>query len=179
MMRTLIAALMLASWLPAAPPEVGEQAPDFELPSISGERVRLSNLTDQGRVALIFLRGYPGYQCPVCNRQVHDLLASAERFNELGVHVLLVYPGPSEGLQKRAEEFAADKPLPGHFEMLLDPGYQAVTVYRIRWEAEGETAYPSTFLLEEDREVFYRKISDSHGGRTTAGELIAAFETQD
>jgi len=173
----LVVFLLLLPGLSAAPPEIGEKAPDFDLPSLSGERVRLSDVLEEGRVALIFLRGYPGYQCPICNRQVHDLLGAKDRFAELDVHVVLVYPGPSDGLEARAEEFAADKPLPERFTMLLDPGYQAVTVYGLRWKEEGETAYPATLLLEQDGEIFFRKVSDSHGGRTTAEELITAFET--
>lgn len=176
-MRVLLCLLCLFAVpaLFAAPPELGETAPDFDLPTLSGERVRLSALADAGPVALIFLRGYPGYQCPLCDRQVRDLLVAADQFEALGVKVVLVYPGAAEGLQARAEEFAAGKALPKHFQMALDPNYQAVNLYGIRWDAEGETAYPSTFLLRDGGKVFFRKISETHGGRTTAAELIEAF----
>jgi len=39
--------------------------------------VSLANLNHQGPVVLIVLRGYPGYQCPYCTRQVHDFPTSA------------------------------------------------------------------------------------------------------
>jgi len=46
----------------AVPPAEGTKAPDFSLKSLAGKTVRLSTLTKQGPVALVVLRGYPGYQ---------------------------------------------------------------------------------------------------------------------
>lgn len=62
------AALMLFSWASlarsadTAPPAVGDKAPEFTLRSVAGTEVRLSELVAQGPVALVVLRGYPGYQ---------------------------------------------------------------------------------------------------------------------
>ncbi len=52
----------------ASPPKVGDVAPDFALSALQGETVRLSDAIKTGTVVLIALRGYPGYQCPVCNQ---------------------------------------------------------------------------------------------------------------
>jgi hypothetical protein len=45
--------------LPNTPPAVavGDRAPDFMLKNQDGKNVRLSDLTDEGRVVLIFFRG--------------------------------------------------------------------------------------------------------------------------
>src|SRR5271156_2942610 len=50
-------------------PKVGEEAKDFELSALSGEKVQLAKLTEGGHVVLVVLRGYPGYQCPLCTKQ--------------------------------------------------------------------------------------------------------------
>lgn len=157
-------------------PGVGDKAPDFSLPSLAGESVRLSEITENGPVVLVVLRGYPGYQCPVCNRQVQEFLRSARGFSEARAQVLLVYPGPDEDLVSRAREFASDKQFPQNFRLLLDPGYTFTNLYGLRWDAPRETAYPSTFLIDRDGAIFFAKISDSHGGRTTAAEVLDALK---
>ncbi|MBX3276859.1 MAG: AhpC/TSA family protein [Acidobacteria bacterium] len=156
----------------STPPAVGDKAPDFTLSTQQGKRVRLSETTAKGRVVLVVLRGYPGYQCPLCNQQVHDFLKNSQGFAEAKAHVILVYPGPPENLDARAAEFVADKKLPENFELLLDPGYEFTNLYGLRWEAPGETAYPSTFLVDQNGIVFFSKISKSHGGRTRAAEIL-------
>ncbi|MDX2033608.1 MAG: redoxin domain-containing protein [Blastocatellia bacterium] len=47
---------------PGTTPAVGDKAPDFTLTNLQGAKVRLSDVAAKGPVALIALRGYPGYQ---------------------------------------------------------------------------------------------------------------------
>src|SRR3954468_3847029 len=100
----LLSAGLLNSLLPifAGPPALGEKAPDFSLSTPEGKTVRLAEAVAKGPVALVVLRGYPGYQCPYCNRQVQDLVQSSDAFQKAGVHVLMVYPGPPQELGTRA-----------------------------------------------------------------------------
>jgi peroxiredoxin len=169
--------LLMAASTWAEPPATGQMAPDFHLTSLSGQEVQLSSVTQKSDVVLVVLRGYPGYQCPVCNRQVQDYVHNAQGFAEAGVRVLLVYPGPASELPERAREFASDKKLPAHFDLLLDPDYRFTMAYDLRWNAKGETAYPSTFLIDTKGQVYFTKISKSHGGRTTAAEVLEAIRT--
>jgi len=99
-------------------------------------------------VVLVVLRGYPGYQCPFCNRQVQDFIQKSQGFADAGARVVLVYPGPAQDLGAKANEFLSDKKLPGNIELLLDPGYDFTNMYGLRWDAPHETAYPSTFLID-------------------------------
>ena len=168
----VLAALPLAA---AAPPMVGEKAPDFALSTPEGKSVRLSEMVSKGPVVLVVLRGYPGYQCPYCNRQVEDFIQRARTFSDAGAHVMLVYPGPPQDLGARANEFLADKKLPDNFDLLLDPGYSFTNEYGLRWDATQETAYPSTFLIDPQGVVFFSKIVKEHGGRTTAAEILEAM----
>src|SRR5438270_6413167 len=128
---------LLACFVPvhAAPPIVGEKAPDFALSTPAGKTVRLSDVTAKGPVALVVLRGYPGYQCPYCNRQVQGLLQDSEAFAKAGLHVLMVYPGAPGALGTKANEFLTDKHLPDNFDLVLDPGYQFTNAYGLRWDA--------------------------------------------
>ena len=156
----------------AEPPAMGQAAPDFTLTSLNGQPVKLSDATQKGDVALVVLRGYPGYQCPICNRQVQDYIHNAQAFADAGLRVLLVYPGPAQELPDRAREFVSDKTLPAHFDLLLDPDYKFTLAYDLRWDAAQETAYPSTFLIDSKGMIFFARISKSHGGRTSAAEVL-------
>ncbi|QDT15963.1 peroxiredoxin family protein [Alienimonas californiensis] len=160
-----------------APPKVGEKAPDFRLPELNAEKpVTLSKIAADGPVVLLVLRGYPGYQCPICTRQIGAYLQRADEFKSAGARVVMIYPGPEEKLQTFAREFAAELKLPDGFTFLLDPGYSFTNDYRLRWDAPRETAYPSTFVLASDRTVSFAKVSDSHAGRTKPEEALAALK---
>ena len=93
------------------------------------KEVRLSRTYAKGATALIVLRGFPGYQCPLCNRQVNDLIKNAQAIRDAGLRVLMVYPGPAEDLGGKANEFLTGKTLPDGFELVLDPDYAFTNMY--------------------------------------------------
>ncbi len=158
----------------AQTPDVGSKAPNFTLSSPEGTAVQLSELTAKGRVVLIVLRGYPGYQCPYCQRQAHDFQINADKFTAQGVQLLLVYPGPPADLDQHAREFLGkQESLPANFHLVIDPDYKVTNQYNLRWDAPHETAYPSTFVIDQHGTITYRKISHSHGDRSNADDVLA------
>jgi len=161
----------------AETPDVGQKAPDFTLSTPEGRSVSLSEMMSTGTVVLVVLRGFPGYQCPYCQKQAHDFILNAGKFAALHAQVLLVYPGPPAALDERAKEFLAkENSLPANVRLVIDPDYKFTNLYGLRWDAQQETAYPSTFLIDRHDTVFYRKISRSHGDRTSAADILAELE---
>lgn len=155
--------------------QVGDQAADFELSAVHGAlsgNVRLSELTKDSKVVVVVLRGFPGYQCGICSRQVGELVANASKFANKGAKVLLIYPGADDGLQQRSQEFLKGSKLPSPFSLLIDPGYQFTNLYGLRWDAPNETAYPSTFVIGQDNKILYSEISRGHGGRTKPSNIL-------
>ena len=162
---------------PATPatPAVGDIAPEFELTSLNGDQIKLSDTLAQGPVVLVMLRGYPGYQCPICTAQVGAMINKAQQLADKGAQVLLVYPGPADGLKAHAAEFVQGKDIPANFNLLLDPDYTFTNLYNLRWDAKNETSYPSTFVLSEDGEVLFAKVSREHGDRAKIADVLAAL----
>jgi len=156
----------------ASPPAVGDVAKDFQLSDLQGKKIKLSDQVKQGPVVLLVLRGYPGYQCPLCTRQVSQFINSAARFKAAKTSVLLVYPGAVNSLNTKAGEFIQSQQLPANFHFLTDPGYKFTNAYGLRWDAKNETAYPSTFIIGTDGKVKYAKISKTHGNRSNAKEVL-------
>ncbi len=167
---------LLSSALKAADiPKIGEKAPDFTLKGLDDALVSFSQLTQKGNVVLVVLRGWPGYQCPICDVQVHDFIASASGFAEAKARLVFVYPGPAADLKAHAQEFKdwKGKQWPAEFLYVLDPDYTMVNAYGLRWDAPRETAYPSTFVIDNKGIVRSVKISHSHGDRTHAADVLA------
>jgi peroxiredoxin len=174
LLSTSIAALAQA---PVQTPDVGQKAPAFTLATADGKPQSLASLTAKGPVALVVLRGYPGYQCPFCVRQVHDFIENADKFAALGAQVLFVYPGPPADLDQHAKEaLAKQNPLPAGFHLVTDPDYKFTNQYGLRWDAPHETAYPTTFLIDRHDTIFYRRTSKEHGNRTSAADILAELE---
>lgn len=159
-------------------PTVGDVAPSFALPSMSGNTVRLAEVLKDGPVVLVMLRGWPGYQCPFCTRQFADFLANADALRARKARVVFVYPGPGDGLTAHAAAFTAGKDLPAHFTFLTDPDYVFTNAYGLRWNAPKETAYPSTFVLDARGRITFAQTSREHGGRVPVADVLAALHAQ-
>ena len=159
----------------ATTPGVTDHAPDFTLPTPGGATLQLSSLTASGRVILIVLRGYPGYQCPYSLQQFNDFQQFAAQFAALNTQVVFVYPGRSSDLASEANAFAPANALPPNVHLVIDPDFAVTNLYGLRWRAPDETAYPSTFIIEKDRSIFSVKVGNSHGDHPTAADTLAAL----
>ncbi|HEY2039198.1 MAG TPA: peroxiredoxin family protein [Edaphobacter sp.] len=157
----------------AETPVVGAKAPDFTLSTPRGKAVRMSADLQGHALVLVVLRGFPGYQCPYCVKQVHDFVDHASDFAAKDAKVLLVYPGPAADLDQHAKEFLEKQAeLPANIVLVTDSDYTVTNLYGLRWDAPHETAYPSTFVLDKKGRVVFEKISHSHGDRLSAQDAL-------
>ncbi len=173
----LVTVVVAAEKDAASIPAVGDKAPDFTLKSLDGSPVTLSKLTADAPVVLVVLRGYPGYQCPICMFQVADLMKHRDDLKAAGADVVLVYPGPAANLDLRAGEFLKGKTLPEGFVLVTDPDYEFTNAYGLRWDAPRETAYPSTFVIGSDGKVTFATVSKTHGGRAKTTDVLEALSS--
>jgi peroxiredoxin Q/BCP len=163
------------------PPKVGDKATDFTLKTLDDQTVHLNDLTVKSNVVLVVLRGWPGYQCPICDEQVHNFIASAPDFAAAKAQLIFLYPGPADDLKAHAQEFKSwkGKVWPPEFLYALDPDYTVINAYNLRWDAPRETAYPSTFILDKTGVVRFAKISHTHRDRSTAKEVLDELKKLD
>ncbi len=137
----------------------------------------LSKLVEKGSVVLVMLRGFPDSQCPVCSTQVAGYIAKAEEFEkQRNTPVVFIYPGKVSNLKKRAKEFTAplekEVDLPSNFIFVLDQDFKITNQLNLRWDDPKETAYPAAFVIDHDGYIQYAKVSDNHGDRATASEIL-------
>src|ERR1700757_2658168 len=98
-----------------APIQVGDRAPDFTLPSQSGEQVRLQDRLGERVVVLYF---YPKDNTPGCTAEACAFRDSHETFTDAGAEVIGV---SSDSADKHAA-FAGQHKLP--FTLLSDEDSQ-------------------------------------------------------
>ncbi len=120
---------------------VGSKAPDFTLPSQSGEMVSLRDFLGQKPVVLFF---YPKDDTPGCTKQARAFRDGYEEFGKLDVEVV----GISSDTVASHERFAAKHSLP--FPLLSDEGGKVRTLYGV----------PSTFGLFPGRVTY---VIDAEG----------------
>jgi thioredoxin-dependent peroxiredoxin len=140
--------------------EEGQEAPDFELTSDAGERVRLSQFRGQP-VVLYF---YPRDDTPGCTKQACAIRDSYDEFTERGAVVLGVSPDEESSHVK----FKRKHGLP--FMLLADPDHQVAELFGVWGERKymGRTYMGierSTFLLDEEgriAKVMRRVKPDTH-----------------
>ncbi len=173
----LLAMPMLLASMNVNPPDVGMAAPNFTLNTLDGKPVELNKLTTKGPVLLIVLRGWPGYQCPLCTMQVQEFVSQEAEFAAQHVQVLMVYPGPAEDLKAHAEEFLRNKNWPNDFLFVTDPDYRFTDSYGLRWNAKNETAYPSTFIIDAQGKVRFAHVSKTHADRVTPTVALEALRS--
>jgi thioredoxin-dependent peroxiredoxin len=140
--------------------EEGQAAPEFELPSESGERVSLSSL--RGRPVVLYF--YPKDDTPGCTTQACGLRDSYDAFRQRGAVVLGVSPDDESSHQKFKTKYG----LP--FSLLADCGHEVAERYGVWVErnAYGRKSMGikrSTFVIDADGRVakaFYGVKPEGH-----------------
>jgi peroxiredoxin len=130
---------------------VGDLAPNFMLKDQDGKDVRLSDLTDKGRVVLIFFRGR---YCLVCRAALRGLLPKLEDFKNSRVTVVAVGP------MSPAEAKAFDLPFP----VLSDPDLEATKKYGLVHEKglmNKDVPRPTTMLIDKERKIRWMRAETS------------------
>ena len=125
--------------------EEGQQAPDFELASESGERVRLSGL--RGKPVVLYF--YPRDDTPGCTREACAFRDAYGEFEERGAVLLGVSPDDEASHARFREKYS----LP--FTLLADPEHEAAEAYGVWREKKnyGKTywgVHRSTFVIGAD-----------------------------
>jgi thioredoxin-dependent peroxiredoxin len=140
--------------------EEGQEAPDFELMSDSGERVRLSQF--RGKPVVLYF--YPRDDTPGCTAQACGIRDNYDHFEERGAVVVGVSPDEETAHVKFKRKYG----LP--FTLLADPEHQVAEQYGIWGEKKymGRTYMGierSTFVIDNDgriAKVLRRVKPDTH-----------------
>ncbi len=129
----------------AEPPQIGEPAPDFTLPTDDGGVVSLSQL--KGKSVVLYF--YPKDDTPGCTTEAVDFTAQADAFAAVGATVIGVSPDDAASHQR----FKAKHDLT--VTLASDPERRTIEAYGAWGEKKlyGKTSMGlirSTFLISPD-----------------------------
>jgi len=144
-------------------PQVGEQAPDFELPGTEGT-FRLSDHRGE-RVVLLF---YPGDGTPVCTEQFCSYRDRGDDFSALAATVVGISAQDVDSHERFVAEHSLTVPLLADTEQAVAKAY---TVDSDKWSTNR-----SVVVIDEDGVVRFRHDPDTPLGFLSVDDLKAALD---
>jgi peroxiredoxin Q/BCP len=129
---------------------VGDRAPEFELPDASGKRIRLSDFLGRQSVVLYF---YPKDDTPGCTKEACSFRDQYEAFKDAGAEVI----GVSSDSEASHQKFATKYKLP--FTLVADTGGGVRKRYGVPATLPGILPGRMTFVI--DREGIVRHVFNS------------------
>ena len=132
-------------------------APDFAVPDLAGQAVRLSGL--RGKVVLLNLWTT---WCPPCRDEMPSMERLYQKLRDRGFVLLAV--SQDEGGKAAVEPFVRDLGLT--FPVLVDPEHQVGDRYQV-W------GYPESFIIDREGRVVERVIGPRDW---TSPQQVAALE---
>ncbi len=131
---------------PEVRPEVGYLAPDFTLPGLDGQTVRLSDF--RGKKA-IFLNFWATW-CPPCRLEMPTMEKAYQEYKSQGLEILAV--SVDTGQKSVVKNFLQEFKLT--FPALLDPDMEVLRLYRM-------FSLPATFLIDKQGIIRHRELGYS------------------
>jgi peroxiredoxin (alkyl hydroperoxide reductase subunit C) len=128
--------------------QVGDVAPDFELPASGNRTVKLVTFRGRKNVLLAF---YPFAFSPVCSLQLPGLQKSLGDFKALNTEVLGISVDSRHSSTAFAEHLKLDFPL------LSDFSKEVTTAYGVL--REGGFAERALFVIDKDGRIAYAHVN--------------------
>jgi peroxiredoxin Q/BCP len=141
--------------------QIGDRAPDFELPNQEGKPVRLSALLANKAVMLVF---YPGDFTPVCTKQLCSYQDSYEHLTKYGIQIL----GISADSVEKHKEFHRFS-----FDLLSDEDKKVAKSYGAAGAFFGGRA---NFVIGKNAEILYAHVETIALTHRKTAELLQALE---
>lgn len=169
--------------------DVGDTAPDFVLPSATGDKVRLADRLAAGPVVVVF---YRGAWCPHCNMHLRGLQEILDDLSARGASLVAISP------QAPDDSLAFSERLELGFDVLSDLDQSVIDEWRLRFElpdglrdvyrdmdmaldehnAAGTWTLPvpATFVLDTTGVVRARHVDPDYRKRMEPADVLAALD---
>lgn len=169
--------------------QLGEMAPDFELPDVDGQMVSLESALRDGPAVVTFFRG--GW-CPYCNLALSAMELAAPALRALDARILAISPQRPAPLGKTHSKLNLG------FSVLSDEGNRIARLFGLTFRMpddliamylrlgvnlaesnaapEWELPIPATYVIGRDGTVAYAFIDVDYTRRAEPSDIIAAVQ---
>lgn len=129
---------------------IGEKAPDFQLPDQTGTPISLDQLLVSGRLILYF---YPADFTPICTQEACGFQERYDALQNIAIQIAGVSPQNAESHGRFSNTFSLGFPL------LCDEQRQVIRLYGV----EGPLGFGvrrATFLIDASKRIVNRVVAD-------------------
>lgn len=158
--------------------DVGDAAPDFELPGTEGRTFRLS----EHRGKNVVLAFYPGDATTVCTKQFCSYRDDADKLDELDAEVIGISPQSVESHERWVEEQELNVPLLADEELTVSKLYGVTgwlgPLARLTELSDvpgGRYVQRAIFIVDREGIVRYRHVSRTGARYQSAKDIERAL----
>jgi peroxiredoxin Q/BCP len=178
MEATICGALLYADRM--AKVDVGDPAPDFELPGTGGRNYRLSDFRGEN----VILAFYPGDETRVCTAQFCSYRDKGDRLDQLDATVLGISPQSVDSHEHWVQEQSLNVPLLADEDLSVSGSYGVTgwigplaRLTELKGSPGGRYVMRSIFLIDAEGIVRYRHVSRTGATFQSVEDLEQAVAT--
>jgi len=164
---------------------IASKAPDFKGKDQDGKEVRLKDLLKQGKVVLVF---YRGYWCPYCNKELSRFQDSLQLIKDKGASLVAVSPEKPENIKQTVEKTKAS------FPIVYDEKLKIMKAYDVEYELQENTVtryrnsgldiekingdngrflpVPAVYIIDKESTVIYRFFEPDYKKRPSVTDIL-------
>lgn len=136
--------------------------------SATGAVLDIAKQKGKKPVLMVVLRGFSGQVCLYCAAQTTAISKNIQKFNDMGVEVVVVYPGPVEAVAPFIEAVRSLAKEPPPMPVTLDVSLIAVRQLGI----EDNLAKPTSLIIDKAGVVRYAYVGKTIADRPSVKDLL-------
>lgn len=165
---------------------VGAIAPIFEGLNQVGDNISLSELLNNGKVVLIF---YRGYWCPYCSKYLKQYQDSLQLIVDKGVGIVAITPEQEGGVNKTLDDTGAEFDIISDKENVIQKKYDVLFKVTDRYkvkiktflftdiaknngEEEAHLPVPVTYIIGQDGKIEFVQFDVNYKNRATVKDIL-------
>ena len=163
--------------------KVGDKAPDFMVKDHAGKMVSLKELTQKGKVVVMF---YRGAWCPFCNKYMSQLETALPEFSAKNATVIAITPETDESISKAIDKTKAtfsviydkDRSIMKNWKVAYSMSDDMKTKYKgygldlEKQQGDWMLPVPATYIVGKDGKIEFVHFDENYQKRAEVAEIL-------